>query len=350
MKEENNFPEVALIIAAYNEEDIILDKVQNCFGLDYPKGKLKIKFVTDGSIDETSYILRAIKGIELHHLDDRKGKLAAVNRIVEACQSPIIILTDANCFLNKDAIKNIVRHYRDPRVGGVAGEKRIRKDFSSTTAGSGEGIYWRYESWLKQLDSDLNSVVGAAGELFSFRKSVYEAVPPDTIIEDFVLSMRIAMRGFRVVYEPDAYALEAPSVSVREEWKRKVRICAGAFQAFRYLPGIWNPFKYGVLSFQYLSHRFLRWTVVPFLLPLIIIFSGILSTQSTFYTGLFLIELIVLAITLIGLIVMDRISLPKIVTILTYILMMNAAAYAGLYRYWRGSQSVVWEKAKRHLL
>lgn len=351
MEVDKHWPEVSLIIAAYNEADLILEKAYNSLQLNYPKEKLKIVFVTDGSNDGTPELLQTVAGVTVYHQPERKGKLAAVNRVIEEVESEIIVLTDANCLLNHDAIRNLVRHYQDEHVGAVAGEKKIRKDFAkSSTAGAGEGIYWQYESWLKKMDSDLNSVIGAAGELFSFRKSLYECLPPNTIIEDFVLSMRIAMKGYRVVYEPEAYAVEAPSVSIAEEWKRKVRICAGAFQAFQYLPHLWNPFQYGILSFQYVAHRFMRWAVVPFLIPVILILTGVLAVQSDFYEALFVLELFGVLLAGIGIVLADRIKIPKLVMISSYIMMMNAAAYAGLFRHWTKSQNVVWEKAKRHLL
>lgn len=218
---------------------------------------------------------------------------------------------------------------------------------SDTKAGTGEGLYWRYESWLKKVDSDLYSTVGAAGELFSFRRELFEQVPADTIIEDFVLSMRIAMRGYKVKYEPDASALETASASIEDEWKRKVRICAGGFQSLRYLPGICNPFRFGWLSILFLSHRFLRWAVVPFLLPLLLLVTALLAPSSDFYAAMLAIELAAIAMGIIGLLWRSKTSLSKLISIPGYILMMNAAAYAGLLRYLKGSQSVVWEKAKR---
>jgi poly-beta-1,6-N-acetyl-D-glucosamine synthase len=343
----NELPQVALIIAAYNEAPVIGDKVANCLALNYPKDKLKIIFVTDGSDDGTPELLKQCTEVAVFHRPERKGKLAAVQRIIKLIHSPIVILTDANCMLNTDAVKNIVRHYENPMVGAVAGEKKIRKQRTGSTAGEGEGLYWRYESWLKKIDSDLNSVIGAAGELFSFRTELFESLPSDTIIEDFVHSMRIAMKGFRVVYEPHAFAMEEPSASLAEEWKRKVRICAGAFQSFHYLPGIWNPLRYGWLSIQFLSHRFLRWAVVPFLLPWLLIGTGVLATQSEFYEILLAFELAFMLLGLYGFAMADRLKLPIYVLLPTYLLMMNAAAYAGLYRYWNGQQSAMWEKATR---
>ncbi|NBP70913.1 MAG: glycosyltransferase family 2 protein, partial [Cytophagia bacterium] len=169
----------------------------------------------------------------------------------------------------------------------------------------------------------------------------------DTIIEDFVLSMRIGMRGYKVKYEPNASALETASASMADEWKRKVRICAGGFQSLKYLPGICNPFRFGWLSILFLSHRFLRWAVVPFLLPLMLLVTTLLAYSSAFYAGMLVLELIAITMGIIGLLWRSKTAISKLITIPGYILMMNAAAYAGLFRYLKGSQSVVWEKAKR---
>jgi cellulose synthase/poly-beta-1,6-N-acetylglucosamine synthase-like glycosyltransferase len=346
MKEQ--FPEVAIVVAAYNEASCVIEKVQNCFELDYPAHKVKIHFVTDGSTDDTVYLLRQIDGVRVHHQDQRKGKLAAVERAMKFIDSPVVLLTDANCLLNRAALKKIVRHYENPHVGAVSGEKVIRKQTASSSA-SGEGFYWKYESWLKRVDSHILSVVGAAGEIFSFRRSLFEELPADTIIEDFVLSMRIAMKGYKVVYEPEALATEYASSSVREEWKRKVRICAGGFQSLNYLPGIWNPFQYGLLSILFLSHRYLRWSVIPFILPLLIIVSGILAFSSTLYLFIFILTMIVVTGAVAGLSVRNENKIPKVLLVPSYFLMMNAAAYVGLIRYWKGSQSAVWEKSKRYV-
>ncbi len=339
-------PEVAIIIAAYNEANILPEKIENTLALAYPANKLKIHIVTDGSTDNSERVIRQHTYIHHHHTPARKGKLAAVQRIMPFVHSPIIILTDANCMLNVEAVANIVRHYKNEKVGAVAGEKRVRN--SGTKAGEGEGLYWRYESWLKKIDSDLYSTVGAAGELFSFRRNLYEELPANTIIEDFVLSMRIAMRGFKVVYEPNAYAAEEPSASLTDEWKRKVRICAGGFQSLAYLPGILNPFKYGMLSLLFISHRFLRWAVVPFLLPVLWLVTAVLATQSLFFSTMLVAESLALALGILGLVWKSKSVVAKPMVIAGYVLLMNAAAYAGLWRYLKGTQSVVWDKAQRH--
>jgi poly-beta-1,6-N-acetyl-D-glucosamine synthase len=158
-EEITEYPEVTILIAAYNEELFIENKIKNTLALDYPKKKLSIFFVTDGSTDSTPEIIRQFPAIKLFHDEKRKGKIHAVNRVMRFVKTPIVIFSDANTFLNKEAVKNIVRHYADPQVGGVAGEKRIYKKASDNASGSGEGLYWKYESFLKKKDSEVYSVV-----------------------------------------------------------------------------------------------------------------------------------------------------------------------------------------------
>jgi cellulose synthase/poly-beta-1,6-N-acetylglucosamine synthase-like glycosyltransferase len=344
-----DYPQVTLLIAAYNEREILMEKVRNCYALNYMGDKLDIVFVTDGSTDGSNEMLYDLPLVRVFHLPTREGKLAAVNRAMDKIFSPIVVLTDANCLLNREALHNIVRHYEDPKVGAVSGEKKVLA--TGNSAGKGEGLYWKYESYLKKLDSELNTVVGAAGELFSFRRELFRKLPSNTIIEDFVMSMEIASKGYRVVYEPNAIAEERPSASLREEWKRKVRICAGGFQAIGLFSFLLRPANFNLLSFQFLSHRLMRWAVAPFLLPLIFILSAVQAFDGTLmFQCLFWPQVIVYTLALMGLRYTDQGQLPKIIGIPFQFVMMNAAAYAGLFRYWRGSQSAIWEKAKRQTI
>jgi poly-beta-1,6-N-acetyl-D-glucosamine synthase len=260
-------------------------------------------------------------------------------------KTPIVIFTDANTDLNKDAIRNIVRHYSNPSVGAVAGEKRVL--MSGEASGAGEGFYWKYESLLKKWDSELYSVVGAAGELFSIRTELFMPVEKDTLIEDFVMTLRIAQKGFKVIYEPDAYAVEGHSADVKEELKRKIRISAGGLQAIWRLRDLFNPFKYGILTFQYVSHRVLRWTLAPIALPIIFIINIYLAKTSTFYTFTFGCQMIFYTLSALGW-ACEQFKLKiKMFYIPYYFCIMNYSVYRGFIRLVKGSQSVVWDKAKR---
>lgn len=345
---DNHLPEITVLIAAYNEENYIEEKIVNTLQLDYPKNKISVFVVTDGSTDSTPELVKKFHAVKLFHEPQRKGKIHAVNRVMKAVDTTIVIFSDANTILNKQALKNIVRHYQDPTVGGVAGEKRIFKKAEDNASGAGEGIYWKYESFLKRKDAEVYSIVGAAGELFSVRTKLYQEPAENIIIEDFYLSMKIAASGYRFMYEPEAYAMETASANVDEEWKRKVRICAGGFQAMAKLAYVMNPFKYGILSFQYISHRVLRWTLAPLFLPLIFLSNLWLAFQGSLFFTIFLTgQVIFYTLAALGYALKDKEISIKGFFVPYYFSVMNLAVYAGLLRYIKGRQSVVWEKAKR---
>lgn len=342
-------PTVTLIVAAYNEEYCIEEKITNTLDLEYPSSKVNYIFITDGSTDGTADIISKYPSIKLMHKPERSGKIVAVHRAMLEVKTEVAVFTDANTLLNKQALINICRHFQDPTVGAVAGEKRVHID-DSGDATAGEGFYWKYESKLKAWDSELFSVVGAAGELFSVKTSLYIPVPVDTLLDDFMISMLIAEKGYRIVYEPDAYATESASANTKEELKRKVRIAAGGIQSFLRLTGLLNPFKHPVLSFQYLSHRILRWTITPFLMIgcfilnwyIVLMLEGdwkyqiILAGQVLFY-----------GFAILGWIMQSRSIKVKLFFIPYYFCMMNYAVFAGIKRYMSSSQTVLWEKAKR---
>jgi len=343
----SDWPEVTLVIAAYNEERFITEKINNSLSLDYPLDRLNVVVVTDGSTDNTPSLVKKFDTVKLFHEPARKGKIHAVDRIMKHIQSPIVIFTDANTTLNDQVIKNIVRHYADESVGGVAGEKRVTSKDADNASGAGEGLYWKYESRLKKADSDLYTVVGAAGELFSIRTELYQSPPPDTIIEDFYLSMKIVAKGFRFVYEPDAYAMEGPSATTEDEWKRKVRISAGGLQAIARLASLLNPFKFGVVTFQYVSHRVLRWTVAPIALIIVLLTNALLINASDFYFITFILQCAFYLVALIGHLLRNKKIPIKGFFVPYYFTLMNLSVFSGLLRLLKGKQSVVWEKAER---
>jgi biofilm PGA synthesis N-glycosyltransferase PgaC len=341
-------PSCTLIVAAFNEEDFIKDKIANTLELNYPAGKLKYIFVTDGSTDRTPEMVSAYPQIKLLHSPERKGKISAVQRAMEHVQTELVVFTDANTFLNPDALLYLCRHYADAEVGAIAGEKRVAIE-ESTDATAGEGFYWKYESKLKAWDSELHSVVGAAGELFSIRRDLYEPVAPNSILDDFMISMRIAEKGYVIVYEPQAYALERSSANVNEELKRKIRIAAGGIQSILWLKSLLNPCRFPVLSFQYISHRVLRWTITPFLMIAVFLLNLALVLDHTpaFYSLVFCLQVLFYTSAYVGKVFEDRKLRIKFLFVPYYFCMMNYAVLAGLFRFLFGEQSVVWQKAAR---
>lgn len=358
--DEPYFPEVTLVIPAYNEMDCLPAKLSNSQALAYPADKLRLLFVTEGSTDGSTTYLEALRDggdrqISVLGGPERVGKVAAMNRAMRYVETPLVIFSDANTQLNPQAIQNLVRHFQNDGVGAVAGEKRIQVLTSEAAAGSGEGLYWKYESYLKRKDAELHTVVGAAGELFALRTALYETVEHDTLLDDFMISLRIAGKGYRVEYEPDAYALERPSFSIVEEKKRKVRIAAGGFQSIRRLLYLLNGFRYGWLTFQYVSHRVLRWAVTPFLLPLIWLanLALVLGSESLspvmflVWVGFFIGQCLFYLAAWVGYRLEHRQLRVKVLFVPFYFTFMNACAILGLQRYLRGNSSGIWEKARR---
>ncbi len=348
---DDELPHVTLFITAFNEEDVVNEKMRNCLELDYPADKFHIVWTTDGTNDHTNEILQANwPQATVHYQPQRQGKTAAMGRGMTFVESPIVIFTDANTMVNREAIREIVLAFCNPKVGCVAGEKRIAVQEKDGAAAGGEGIYWKYESTLKALDARLYSAVGAAGELFAVRRELFEEMERDTLLDDFILSLRIAMKGYIIAYCSQAYAVESGSADMGEEEKRKVRIAAGGLQSIGRLKALLNPFRYGTLSFQYVSHRVLRWSLTPLLLFLLLpiniallalgaypaLYGTLLAGQVVFYTmGWY------------GHHLAEKQLKNKFFFIPYYFLFMNINVIKGVKYLRKKKGSGAWEKAKR---
>jgi cellulose synthase/poly-beta-1,6-N-acetylglucosamine synthase-like glycosyltransferase len=345
-------PEVTLFIAAYNEKDFIAEKIKNSHELEYPANKLHMIWVTDGSDDGTPEALFSYEGIEVHHLPQRSGKIGAMNRGMHFVKTPVVVFCDANTMLGRESVRRIVKLFSDPKVGCVSGEKRILGKEKDAAASAGEGLYWKYESTLKKWDAELYSVVGAAGELFAIRTELFQKVERDTLLDDFIISLRVAQKGYTIQYDPEAYAIETASANVKEELKRKVRISAGGIQSVIRLASLLNIFKYGTLSFQYISHRVLRWTLAPVSLLLLIPIGVTLAVNEGiikfgFYSILFWLQLLFYINALLGWYLENKSIRVKLLFVPYYFFIMNLSVFLGFKRYLKGSQSVNWDRAKR---
>lgn len=343
-------PTITLFISAYNEMDFLPTKVANSLALRYPKEKLQILFVTDGSTDGSDKYLESFGNqVKVLHQPQRGGKIGAMNRGMQYVNTDLTVFCDANTLLNEDALLWIAYAFKDPQTGCVSGEKRIIQKEEENASGAGEGIYWKYESQLKKWDSEIGSVVGAAGELFAIRTHLFRPVEKDTLLDDFMISMRIAKQGYRVKYVPEAVAYERPTFNVKEEFKRKIRICAGGIQSVIRLLPLLNIFRYGLLTFQYVSHRVLRWTITPLSLLLILIINVYLAvySENNIYKILLALQVLFYLMSALGWLLENRRIKVKAFFIPYYFFIMNFSVYLGFIRFIKGSQTVLWDKAKR---
>ena len=340
-----DLPTVTLLIAAHNEAPVIAAKLENALALDYPQAKLDILLVADGCTDDTVRIAEAFvpRGVRIVLQEPRQGKIAALNRGVPLARGEIVVGTDANAMYRPDALRKLVRWFTDPDVGLVAGEKRIH---GHGTAACGEGVYWRYEHWLKAQDTRFGSVMGATGEIFAIRKARWQELPGDTVIEDFVIAMGVVAAGGRALFDPQAISEEDASPSVEEEFKRKVRIAAGGWQAVWRLRGLLSP-AHGVAAFQYLSHRVLRWVVVPPLLPLLLALNAVLAVGSYAWGALLMAQLALYGMAALGWAMRRRGTSSRLVVVPFYFAYLNVAALCGAWRFATNSQPVTWEKVRR---
>ena len=346
---DDELPTMTLMICAYNEEDVVAEKMENTLALDYPKDKFRIMWVTDGSNDRTNELLAAYPEVDIVFSPERRGKTAALKHGLQELKTRYVAFTDANTMINPTAMREIARLFMDPTVGCVSGEKRVAAKTSGEMAAEGEGIYWRYESTLKRWDSELYSAMGAAGELYAIDPTLVREVPNEALLDDFMMSMLIVNEGKRIAYTPDAYALEYGSADLKEESKRKRRIAAGGLQSIWWLRGMLNPFRQPLVAFQYISHRVLRWSVTPvaMLLLLLVNIIMVILGAGTFYTITLLLQALFYLLAVAGWMLGRSGRSNKLLYIAYYFVFMNLNVFRGMAYLKSHSNSGAWEKARR---
>ena len=349
LPDDSELPDVAFMVCAFNEEDVVEMKMQNIHELDYPKDKLHIIWVTDGSTDNTNERLQAYPDVEIVFSPERRGKTAALNHGISQVKSEITVMTDANTLVNREAIREIVRCMQDPQGACVAGEKRVMSRHEGEIAAEGEGLYWKYESTLKRLDSELYSAMGAAGELNAIRTKLYEPMPETALLDDFVMSMKLVEQGYRIAYTSNAYAMEYGSANLEEESKRKRRIAAGGLQSSWWLRSMMNPFKNFTVAFQFVSHRVLRWSITPIamlaLIPLNV--ALVMMKAGTAYTVIWILQITFYLAAFGGYLLEQRGKKNKLLYVPYYFLFMNINVFRGMHYLKTHQGGGTWEKAKR---
>ena len=333
---DDRLPEVTLMVCAYNEEDIIAEKMDNTRRLDYPSDRLHLVWVTDGSNDNTNVLLSAYPEVKVIYFPERRGKAAALKHGIKEIDTEIVMMTDANTMLNPEAVREVARLMQDPKVGCVSGEKKVMARSDSDEAAQGEGLYWKYESTLKRLDSELYSAMGAAGELCVIRRQLMTDIPDDTLLDDFIISMEIVKKGYKIAYTSNAYAMEYGSADLHEESKRKRRIAAGGLQSCWRLRSLMNPLRHRVVACQFVSDRVLRWTITPVCLFALVPLNTllVLSGEGIVYTIIWILQILFYASAAAG------------VRISKYFIFMNLNVFRGM-AYLFNNSTGMWEKAKR---
>lgn len=346
---DEELPTMTLMICAYNEEEVVAEKMANTLALNYPRDKFRIMWVTDGSNDRTNELLKAYPKVDIVFSPERRGKTAALKHGLRELKTRYVAFTDANTMINPDALREIARLFMDPTVGCVSGEKRVAARKEGEMAAEGEGLYWRYESTLKKWDSELYSAMGAAGELYAVDPTLVREVPDEALLDDFMMSMYIVQAGRRIAYTPDAYALEYGSANIFEESKRKRRIAAGGLQSIWWLRSMLNPLHQPLVAFQYISHRVLRWSITPVALVILLIINILLVAlhADTFYTVMLVLQLLFYLMALAGWWLDRKGHKNKLLYTAYYFVFMNINVFRGMSYLRTHGKSGAWEKARR---
>ena len=346
---DEDLPTMTLMICAYNEEDVVAEKMENTLALDYPKDKLRIMWVTDGSNDHTNELLKAYPEVDIVFSPERRGKTSALKHGLRELKTRYVAFTDANTMINGGALREIARLFADPTVGCVSGEKRVAARKAGEMAAEGEGLYWKYESTLKRWDSELYSAMGAAGELYAIDPTLCREVPDEALLDDFMLSMYVVQGGKRIAYTPDAYAQEYGSANIHEESKRKRRIAAGGLQSIWWLRSMLNPLRQPLVTFQFVSHRVLRWSITPIAMVILLLvnIALVIKGAGMFYTVMLILQTLFYLMALAGWL-QNRFGYKnKLLYTAYYFVFMNFNVFRGMAYLKSHGKSGAWEKAKR---
>lgn len=337
-------PAVSLIIAAYNEEKIIAQKIENMLALDYPREKLEIIVVSDGSTDNTNGIVRIYEdqGVKLVALEKNRGKSAAENAGMAIAIGDILVFSDATGMYSHDALKELVKSFADPKVGCVAGMVEYENMGVTTTSG-GEGIYWRYEVFLRLLESRVGNLAMASGSILACRHSLVQPLD-EAVGEDFVIPMKAAMQGFRTVYATNAVSRELIAETDRGLLKTKVRIITKDLRGLLLFRSILNPFRYPLYAWGLISHKLLRWLVPYFLIGLFII--NVLLSGQPFYNVTLALQIIFYAPALLGYLWQRKEKPPNILGIPFSFCLVNLAALIGVARFVMGKKAGKWQPVR----
>lgn len=337
-------PSVTILVPAYNEEGVIGEKVGNCLALDYPPELLEVLVVSDGSTDRTEAIVRELAAAHPDRVRlvviPRSGKVGALNEGALRARGEVLVLTDANSILSGDALGHLVSAFADPEVGGVCGNKKLSSPDAADATAGGEGLYWRYDKWLKALESRIGSIFAADGGLYALRRELYTPLEDPAQADDIALSARVVLAGYRLLYEGRAVAVEDAPEEGRAELRRKVRVTNHSVRALLNLgSGLWLS---GFYSVELLSHKLVR-HLIPWLLLPMLAAHVVLAFRSPFFAGALVLHLGFYALALVGFLLRRRrIGRARFLYVPYYFTLVNLAAFLGVLSILRGERFAQW--------
>lgn len=340
VRDESFTPRVILVVSAHNEERIIREKLENSLALDYPPDRIRVLVASDGSVDSTNGIVRKYegRGVVLKEFDRREGKSATLNKALLGLDGDVLVFSDANAFYREDAVRKLVRNLADERVGCVVG--RLLYLTNHSYVGKGEGLYWRYESFLNRLESRLGSVLVGTGTIFAVRRELFRPLLKD-VANDFQIPAAVAASGYSVVYDGEAVACERPTFFFREEFSRKRRIIVRGLTGFQALRG---EFGGAFRVFQFFSRKLIRWWIGP-MLPLLYA-ANLLLLDHPAFLALFVLQNAFYLLAAVGALLRRGGVQSRALFVPFYFVMVNAASFAAIVTYLCGDRMISWEKAE----
>jgi cellulose synthase/poly-beta-1,6-N-acetylglucosamine synthase-like glycosyltransferase len=341
---DSELPGVSLLVVAHNEEAEIAARIENALAMDYPAGKLEIVIASDGSTDRTNEIVRryAHRGVRLLAFEQQRGKSAALNRAIPQLSHPIVLLSDANTYAEPSACRRLAGWFSDPAVGVVCGRLVLT---DPRTGRNVDGIYWKYETFLKKCESRLGALLGSNGGIYAIRKGLFTGIPANTIVDDFVIPLQARRQtGCRIIYDREAVACEETPAAIACEFHRRTRIGAGGFQSISLLKGLLHP-RHGWVCFTFWSHKMLRW-VCPFFLVGALLSSALLAGYGEF-RALLVGQVAFYAGSILAGRLPARPRQLRWLKLGTMFTLMNAALLIGFLRWLRRGQEATWKRTER---
>ncbi len=343
-RERGRLPRVAVLVAAHNEERHIAERLRNLLACDYPPELMRVYIGSDGSSDATNALVRAAahERIVFRAYEARRGKPSVINDLAALADEEILVFTDANTSFEPDAMAKLVRHFDDPGIGCVCGELRLTAPPGSENP---DNLYWRYERLLKFFEGRIGALLGANGGVYALRRAHYRAIPADTIVDDFSISVDLILRGLRCAYDPEARASEEIPARIEDEFRRRVRIGIGNYQAWRRHAALMDP-RRGAVAFSFISHKCLRW-LVPHALLVLLVANAALAAQREAYLLFFGVQLLFYGAAAVGYGLGRRGRVPRLLRVPVFFVSMNLALLVASYRYLSGQLSGTWARTPR---